>query len=162
MKVKIKFVILVATAVLLVPFVYATSYVPEVCAESKDPKWGKTGECWNVENNTAQMCCWEVPDPKDPKKTIEKCQMCANDGPADSNQCGPVVIIPKSPQTGPTSSPQGGILETPPTKSPKTFGNLGGEVLQVQPPANDTTTNSEGNISSNDSSTPEDANEDNE
>jgi hypothetical protein len=135
---QIKSVIFSVMGALLVAYIYDNTYVGEVCAEPKDPKWGKKGNCWLVDNGTAEICCWKEPDPKDPTKTIEKCQSCTTD---DSNQCGPVVIIPKLPQTGPTSSPDGGVLETPPTKKPpKTFGDLGGEVLEV-PPENETNGN---------------------
>ena len=37
-------VIFVVTAVLLVPFVYASSSIPDVCAEPQDPNYG-LGSC---------------------------------------------------------------------------------------------------------------------
>lgn len=121
-------VISVVTAVLLIPFVYSLIVVPDTCALPQDPKWGKQGECWYPEKNTDIMiCCWEVPDPKNPGKTQTNCQTC--DTSTNPKDCGDVVVTLERPSDT-TDLPQGGVLQEPagPTGNPQ--GGPQGGVLQ--------------------------------
>jgi hypothetical protein len=49
------YAIFISAALILVPFVYATSLVPDACAAIRDPKFD-TGTCET--NGDKQTCCW--------------------------------------------------------------------------------------------------------
>lgn len=124
---QVRLVIFIFSAVLLVPFIYAVSYIPEVCAAPKDPNWGKTGVCttWG-ENDELMECCWEEPDLLNPGETVTWCQTCDSNG----KNCGDLYL--KKPTTGPfdTSPPGGGALQDPGSSTNKPLGPLGGGVMQ--------------------------------
>jgi hypothetical protein len=128
--VEIKPVIFVFSAVLLVPFVYALSYTPEVCALDADPHWGKTGECQDIsvgDGKVVKECCWEEPDVLNPGKTIKWCQRCATEGAEGGKDCGPVYVKPTGKDL--VVPPSGGILQDPSTDSgPK---RLKGDFLKI-------------------------------
>jgi hypothetical protein len=119
--------IFAVTAVLIVPFVYGFSIIPDTCALPQDPKWGKQGDCWFPEKNTDIMtCCWEIPDPKNPGKTQTACQTC--DTSTNPKDCGDVVVLKPSSDT--TDLPQGGVLQDPAGPTNPQGGPQGGGVLQ--------------------------------
>ncbi|HEY7777510.1 MAG TPA: hypothetical protein VIA09_03125 [Nitrososphaeraceae archaeon] len=120
-------VIFVVATVLLVPFVYGFSVVPDICALPPDPKWGKQGDCWYPEKNSDIMiCCWEIPDPKNPGKTQTACQTC--DTSTKPKDCGDVVVLKPSSDT--TGTPEGGILQEPASPTGNPQGGPQGGVLQ--------------------------------
>lgn len=49
------YAIFISAALVLVPFMYATSLVPDACAAIRDPKFD-TGKCTTEGNK--QTCCW--------------------------------------------------------------------------------------------------------
>lgn len=108
---KTRLVIFLLTGVLLVPSVYALSSVSEACAVPKDPKWGKTGECANIDVGDGQQvmeCCWEEPDILNPGKTVTWCQRCADSG---FGECGSIYL--KHTGGDLTLPPSGGVLQEP-------------------------------------------------
>ena len=118
--------IFAVSAILLVPFIYATSSIPDVCAVLKDPNWGKSGICGYTDDTEKRMiCCWEVGEPPN---TVKSCQVCDADSSSDGN-CEPVYL--EKPSTGTIDpSPGGGVLQDPSDTTDKPFGSLGGGVLQ--------------------------------
>jgi hypothetical protein len=112
---QIKTPIFVVSIILLVPFVYAASYVSEVCAVPPDPKWGKSGECIVIqsgESDKIMECCWQEQDILNPGKTITWCQRCSDTG---VGECGPVYLKPTSKDF--VEPPGGSVLEDPLTDS---------------------------------------------
>lgn len=107
----IKTPIFFVSVILLVPFVYAASYISEVCAVPPDPKWGKTGECRQISTgdrlNTME-CCWQEADISNPGETITWCQRCSDLG---TGECGPVYLKPASKDF--VEPPGGGVLQDP-------------------------------------------------
>jgi hypothetical protein len=106
-------VIFVFSAVLLVPFVYGLSLIPDACAVLKDPNWGKSGICgYTDDTHKRTICCWEEGEPPN---TIKSCQVCDSDSSSDGN-CEPVYLEKHS--TGSIDpSPGGGVLQDPSTGS---------------------------------------------
>jgi len=120
-------VIFVVTAVLLVPFVYASSSIPDVCAVPPAPGYQDSETCGAPTTNpetgeTQQTCCWkERQYPKTGEVTV--CQTCSTyevGGPlfCDAKQQQAI----KLPET--TRPEQGGVLE-----DPSTVPKLGQDVL---------------------------------
>lgn len=110
---QIKPPIFVVTVILLVPFVYGFSIIPDVCAAPKDPNWGKSGNCV-VEDSGDMMCCWDEPDLNNPGEFITWCQNCESNG----ENCGPVYLKPATPSTGiPPSGGGAEVLQDPSTGS---------------------------------------------
>ena len=119
--------IFAVSAVLLTPSVYGLSIIPDTCALPADSKWGKQGECWLPEKNKDIMiCCWEIPDPKNPGKTQTACQTC--DTSTNPKDCGDVVVLKPSSDT--TNLPQGGVLQDPAGPTNPQGGPQSGGVLQ--------------------------------
>jgi hypothetical protein len=105
--------IFVVAVILLVPFVYVFSIIPDVCAAPRDPNWGVSGDCF-TEDSGDMMCCWDEPDLNNPGETITWCQTCESNG----ENCGPVYLKPATPSTGiPPSGSGGGVLQDPSTGS---------------------------------------------
>lgn len=139
---QIRLVIFILTGVLLVPFVYGISSVPEVCAAPKDPNWGKTGECRNIsvgEGQQVMECCWQEPDILNPGETITWCHICADLGFGD---CGTVYLKPTEKDlTNPSS---GGLLQEPQTDSKGRLDSFKDRIIKLP---NKTSTLSESNSS---------------
>lgn len=96
----------VVTTVLLVPFVYGFSVVPDTCALPQDPKWDKQGDCWYPEKDkNIMICCWERPDAKNPGETETACQTC--DTSTNPKDCGDVVVTTLNPSSDITGKPEG-------------------------------------------------------
>ncbi len=94
----------------------------------KTQNGGKQGDCWQPEKNKDIMiCCWEVPDPKNPGKTQTNCQTC--DTSTSPYDCGDVVVTLERP-SGTTDLPQGGVLQDPAGPTGKPEGGPQGGVLQ--------------------------------
>ena len=129
-------VIFVFSVLLLVPFMYGLTLLPEACAEPKDPNWGKTGVCVESDDRKDMTCCWEEPDINNPGKTVTWCQICDGYG----NNCGPVHLKPSTGSMD--TSPGGGVLQEPSNvpsndSGPKLF-EKGGGILQFKPTENNT------------------------
>ena len=104
--------IFAVSIVLLVPFLYYTTSIPNTCAVPPDPKYLGSLQCTTSDDGKHRVsCCW-----KEGEKTF--CQTCA--APGGKYDCGPVN------EYLPSSRPQleGGVLEDPAT-SPKLEENVG-------------------------------------
>lgn len=151
-------VIFVFSAVLLVPFIYAVSYIPEICAEPKDPRYDGASTCVLSDDMERMTCCWSEPDIMNPGESIIWCQTCDS---GYGGNCGP-VSLKKS--TGSMGVPPGSVLEDPESNTTFAEGlgpNFGG-VLE-QPTENNMTFSKsnvpfpQANVSSNDSSSNNDS-----
>lgn len=62
--------------VLLVPFLYFTSSVPDVCAAPPSVKWGLSQDCTGAldKGDGIKTCCWKEKDAKG--NEVDKCQSC--------------------------------------------------------------------------------------
>ncbi len=137
-------VVFVVATVLLVPFVYALSYAPEVCAVPKDPNFGKTGNCHFISgggSDDIMECCWEEPDILNPGKTITWCQRCADSG---DGECGSIYL--KATGKDLVVPPGEGVLQDPSTDSGPLLPEKGGFSLGPN------LKSSQANVSSNNSS----------
>ncbi len=111
--------IFVVTAVLLVPFIYATSSIPDACAVPPDPRFGgsDTDFCMNSPESLSAVCCWTEED--DEGIEIQVCQICAlNTQTGNFDDCGEVHQAFKGPlSSNDITQDKGGVLEDPTTLS---------------------------------------------
>lgn len=72
---QINFVIFIGAAVLLVPFIYATTYVPDACAAIRSPSFD-LGDCTQVKDNKKTCCWYEKSYPGQFGRGDKVCQTC--------------------------------------------------------------------------------------
>ncbi len=122
--------------VLLVPFLYAASSVPDVCAAPREQGWGTT-ECRLTSDEKYKTCCWHEPDGD------LVCQTCE----ADGTNCDPATVEKGSKDIQPGGVPGGGVLQEPSSDSgPKLFQKDG---MVFKLPTENKTAPSEQNSSTN-------------
>ena len=131
-------VIFVSSVLLLVPFMYGLTLLPEACAEPKDPNWGKTGTCKASDDTKRMSCCWREPDITNPGENLIWCQTCDNT--PEGGNCGPVTLSEPTESMG--VPPGDGVLQEPSNvpsndSGPKLF-EKGGGILQFKPTENNT------------------------
>jgi hypothetical protein len=108
-----RFVIFAVSAVLLVPFVYATSSLPDVCAVPASDNYVTSKDCTGtLSGDGIRTCCWVEKDANG--KEVDKCQACSRSTDKDGDPvlfCGP-VLFPGSlkPELSGTVE-EGGIIE---------------------------------------------------
>ena len=78
----------VISSLLLVPFLYAFSSVPDACAAPREEGWGGKS-CVLSDDEKRKYCCWHEPDDD------LVCQVCDVDG---TNCDGPEVYAEKGPK----------------------------------------------------------------
>ena len=111
--------IFVISGILLVPFIYTTTSIPDVCAEIRDPKYD-TGTCTGSKfSKSGQTCCWREQVPGQ-ILGVTYCQTCKAecDSKGDCNEkctekTKQATKVPEGDQSGPLG--QGGVLEQQPT-----------------------------------------------
>ena len=123
--------IFVVTVILLVPFVYGISSIPDVCAVPPSPGYSESGTCGAKTTNpetglSQQTCCWKqrTGTSQGPGPEVTVCQTCYQSDLRSPIACSdPVVQAMKLPE-GIRPEQEGGVLEDPAT-SPKLEGNVG-------------------------------------
>lgn len=136
-----KYAIFMVSAVLLVPFVYATSSLPYVCAVPASGDYVTSKDCsGTLEGEGIRTCCWE-------KDGAIQCQSCQRSTDKDGDPvlfCGPVVF-PGSLRPGLSGTlDEGQVIEGNTTGPGLTQDGLPGGVFKV-PERNQTLTQSDNN-----------------
>lgn len=138
MSMQFRYVLFVVTAVLLIPFVYATSSIPDACAEVSSPGYQSSKDCTGEKSDSkGKTCCWRANEGG--VLGVEYCQTCKIT--CDSKQCSETCGHPEKqlvkPPTADESGPlgEGGVLEdptTPPKLGQDVFPNGGGVLEQPE------------------------------
>ena len=120
--------IFAVSAVLLVPFVYATSSIPDVCAAPASDGYVTAKNCQGTfENGGRRTCCWE-------EDGELKCQSCSKDTDKDGDPvlfCG-AVVSPGSLRPGLSGTlDEGGVTGGNATVPGLTQDGLPGGVFKV-------------------------------
>ena len=119
-------------SVLVVALVYSSSYTFSVFAVPPDNRWGGTGECDAggpvAEATQVTTCCWfEKPEGGAAGPEVKYCQACVRQQ-GGGLDCDPkyvptMVLLPVAGET--VAPPQDGVLEQPPSQTPRTPGQGG-------------------------------------
>ena len=115
-------VIFAVIVVLLVPFLYTASSLPDACAAPKEQGWG-TSTCKITDDEKYKICCWHEPDGD------MVCQICAPDG----TNCEPPTVHNKgSKDLLPGRVPDVGVLQGPSSDSGPKLPQKDGMVLSTE------------------------------
>jgi len=119
---QLRSVIFVVTAVLLVPFVYATSSIPDACAEISSPGYQSSKDCTGDKSDSkGKTCCWRSPEGGS-TLGVTYCQTCKIT--CDSKQCIETCGHPEKQLVKPPTTEESGPLQDDgvfedPTAGPK-------------------------------------------